>query len=57
MTIVRVSAKSGKNQGDGSCLANNIREKSGNLTNARDNQGNIRETVYLPLQSIEVLIC
>ena len=49
---VRVSAKSrnsGKNQGNAFCLKN-IREKSGNSTNSRDNQGNIRRIVSLFLQ-------
>ena len=41
----RASAKSGnsgENQANGLCLKY-IREKSGNLTNARDDQGNIRK--------------
>ena len=43
------SGKSGKNQGNAFCLKN-IREKSGNLTNSRDNQGNIMEIVSLFFQ-------
>ena len=38
--IYRVSIKSGKNQDSWLCLKN-IGEKSGNLANSKDNQGNI----------------
>ena len=52
----RMSAKSGKNEGNVFCRKN-IREKSGDSTNSRDNQGNIREIVSLFFQKIDVLLC